>query len=201
MTADLREIKAEARQAARARRKELDAAFRAEASAAIRNRILQLPEVQADATRNFALFASVGEEINLWPLLIELIRCKGSVLLPRTIKTERRLAFHRVSDLRVGFIEAWGGIREPDPAAWPETVEASPMDLIIVPGLTFDRRGYRIGYGGGFYDELLARPRACRAVGIVFSPLVSEVPLPTDAWDRPVDAVLTEKGLLKLEIQ
>ena len=69
--------------------------------------------------------------------------------------------------------------------------------LIVVPALAFDREGFRLGYGGGYYDRMLARAR-CSTVGLAFHELL--VPrLPRDAWDRAVGAVCTEEELLCLQ--
>jgi len=192
----LKTLKAALRREAFERRAALSPAWRARASEAIRGRILDLPELAA--ARNIALFASIDDEINTYPLIAKLIRAKGSILLPRALIAERRLELRRVRDFRHGFLRAWKGIPEPDPAVHTESVAPEQMDLILVPGLTFDRRGFRIGYGGGFYDELLGHPRAGRAIGIVFSPLLRAEPLPTAPWDRPVDAICTDEELLAL---
>lgn len=76
-----------------------------------------------------------------------------------------------------------------------------PVDLVLVPGLAFDGRGYRLGYGRGFYDALLDRldPRL-PTVGVTFrSLLVPE--LPTEPHDLPVRGVLTEAGLSWFEAE
>lgn len=196
MTTDaLRQRKLALRGEARQIRDGLDPAWRAEASAAIRAGILALPEVAAPETRAVALFASFGSEIETFPLLETLIERQGGVLLPRVVKGESRLEFRRVTNLARGLVPAYQEILEPDPHAWPEVVEPLAMDLIVVPGLCYDRRGYRIGYGGGFYDRLLTQPRHCRAVGIIYGPLLRTEPLPTSPWDCAVDAILTESGL------
>ena len=69
-----------------------------------------------------------------------------------------------------------------------------------MPLLAFDRRGYRLGYGGGFYDRTLERLRARHpvlAVGFAFSAQeVDEVP--TEPTDQPLDAIVTEAGLIDL---
>lgn len=193
MNADLRQLKAELRREARRIRAGLDPQWRAKASRAICAGILELPEIKNPETRHIAVFSSFGDEIDTRPLLEELIRAKGGVLLPRV--TGKQLEFRRVADLNRGMQPAYKGILEPEPAVWPETVEPDAMDLIVVPGLIYDRRGYRIGYGGGFYDALLAEPRRCRAIGIVFSPLLRPASLPISPHDRPVDAIQTEETL------
>ncbi len=72
--------------------------------------------------------------------------------------------------------------------------------VLIVPLLAFDARGYRLGYGGGFYDRTLEGLR-CRgpilAVGFAFSAQeVAEVPI--DATDQPLDAIVTERGVMQI---
>lgn len=79
----------------------------------------------------------------------------------------------------------------PEEGAWVEP------EVLIVPMLAWDRRGYRLGYGGGFYDRTLEGLRArgpVLAVGFAFSAQEVEA-VPTDAFDQRLDAVVTEKGV------
>ncbi|MBW4471431.1 MAG: 5-formyltetrahydrofolate cyclo-ligase [Stenomitos rutilans HA7619-LM2] len=86
------------------------------------------------------------------------------------------------------------GILEPHPDSPMLTPEL--VDLLLVPAIACDQRGYRLGYGGGFYDRLLASPLWAEkpTIGIVFDQAYLPV-LPEDAWDRPLTAVCTENGL------
>jgi 5-formyltetrahydrofolate cyclo-ligase len=87
------------------------------------------------------------------------------------------------------------GIREPK----PEAPEVFP-DVLIVPLLLFDRAGYRLGYGAGYYDMTITRLRAMKpilAIGIAFA--VQEVPeVPTTPRDARLDLVLTEREIIDL---
>ncbi|MFO1201673.1 MAG: 5-formyltetrahydrofolate cyclo-ligase [Tabrizicola sp.] len=79
----------------------------------------------------------------------------------------------------------------PEEGAWIEP------EVMIVPMLAFDARGYRLGYGGGFYDRTLELLRArgpVLAVGFAFSAQEVEA-VPTDEFDQRLDAVVTEKGV------
>lgn len=86
------------------------------------------------------------------------------------------------------------GILEPHPDA--PLIEPEAVDLILVPAIACDHQGYRLGYGGGFYDRLLSSPTWSTkpAIGIVFES--AHLPeLPRDSWDCPLTAVCTEAGL------
>lgn len=85
------------------------------------------------------------------------------------------------------------GILEPHPDA--PILTPSDVDLLLVPSVACDRRGYRLGYGGGFYDRLFSQSEwmAKPAIGIVFDfAVLPELPL--DPWDRPLAGVCTEVG-------
>lgn len=80
-------------------------------------------------------------------------------------------------------------------------VSAAEMvpDIVLVPLLAFDRRGHRLGYGGGYYDRLFARLRgSARAIGLAFA-VQEVVALPAELHDQPLDAILTETGLIRME--
>ena len=88
------------------------------------------------------------------------------------------------------------GILEPD----PDSPQLAPdrVDLMLVPTVAVDRAGYRLGYGGGYYDRLRADPlwRKIPTIGITFDFAYVET-LPIDPWDLPLDAICTESGFVK----
>jgi 5-formyltetrahydrofolate cyclo-ligase len=110
--------------------------------------------------------------------------------LPRSIGKE--LQWHRWQPAEPLVIGKYG-ILEPDPASPLLTPDL--VDLILVPAVAIDARGYRLGYGGGYYDRLRSDPqwRKIPTIGIVFDFSYVET-LPTEAWDLPLDAVCTEFG-------
>jgi len=127
-------------------------------------------------------------------LLVRAALASGKrVVLPRTIKQERRLAPHIISDAERDLRPGAYGIMEP----LPDLPEAKPEEigLVIVPGLVFDRAGNRIGYGGGYYDRFLPQLTRAAKVAVAFSlQIVARVPF--DERDRPVDYVVTEDEVI-----
>jgi 5-formyltetrahydrofolate cyclo-ligase len=86
------------------------------------------------------------------------------------------------------------GILEPHPDS--PTIAASAVDLILVPAVACDRNGYRLGYGGGYYDRMISLPewRSKPAIGIIFE-FAYLAQLPIDSWDQPLQSICTETGL------
>jgi 5-formyltetrahydrofolate cyclo-ligase len=122
--------------------------------------------------------------------LLEELRLRGwSVALPRVTGKDQALAFHLWQSRAV---PVRGAFQLLEPAAdWPLTIP----EFVLVPLLAYDRDGYRLGYGGGFYDRTLRTLRAqgpVTAIGIGYSG--QEMDLPHDPHDEPLDAIVTENG-------
>jgi 5-formyltetrahydrofolate cyclo-ligase len=106
-------------------------------------------------------------------------------------RAARALALHRVDDPAGQLRPGMWGIPEPDPARAP-TVAPAEVEFVLVPGVAFDPRGGRLGYGGGYYDRLLTAvatdtPRVAAAFEVQ---MVDEVPMAPG--DQRVDRVITE---------
>jgi 5-formyltetrahydrofolate cyclo-ligase len=110
-------------------------------------------------------------------------------ILPRIIPEENhRMVFHAY-DPRHLVRHQFGMV---EPAADLPEIPHNEIQLVLVPGLAFDRQGWRLGYGGGYFDRFL-KVFAGIGVGIVFHALFLDN-LPHDQFDIPVQWVLTEGG-------
>lgn len=144
------------------------------------------------------LYWPIKNEVDTRPLLEELWRRGAIALLPRCRPEQPGFmdlcACGGVEDLSEGSY----GIMEPAAccATHEDTGEAFVPDLVLVPAVAFDSHGYRLGFGGGYYDRLLAKPEMDEAVTIGLCYDFQRIDmLPTNAWDEPVQGVCSERGL------
>mgnify|MGYP003590435843 FL=1 len=107
------------------------------------------------------------------------------------------MAAVRITNPNQDLIPGYKGIPEPDPQlAHARSLPANSLEVVIIPGAVFDRRGYRLGYGGGYYDRFLAleAPQALR-IGLAFDLQLVEH-LPNEIHDIPMDILVTERQSL-----
>ncbi|WP_169570064.1 5-formyltetrahydrofolate cyclo-ligase [Sneathiella limimaris] len=141
-----------------------------------------------------SLYIPIGSELDTQPLITKLADIEGvRCLLPVIEERDTPLIF-RVWKPGQPLVKA--GFKTVEPSR--DAPEAIP-DILVVPLLAFDERGYRMGYGGGFYDRTLAVLRAqksIQAVGYAYEgQRVEEVVI--DEYDQPLDWVVTEKKVRK----
>lgn len=182
------------RQSVLEQRLALPAALIAGLSERVRTHLVSHPVWRA--SRVVLGYASFRNEVDTFPLLAVILAEGKELVLPRVDRGRRSLDLLRVRDLRVDLGPGYQGIPEPNPLRCPPA-DPRVIDLVLVPGVVFDRRGFRLGYGGGYYDRLLeSLPRAVR-VGLGFSLQVVDE-LPVLSHDLPVDILVTEEGSLEL---
>jgi len=139
-------------------------------------------------------FMPLGNEINPLPLMRRLAGEGARLALPAVAGRGTPLIMRAWAFGEPLSAGVWG-IREPP----PEAAEVEP-DILLVPLLAFGRSGYRVGYGGGYYDRTIAQLRARKAVvavGLAFA--AQEVStVPTTPRDALLDLVLTEREVIDL---
>jgi 5-formyltetrahydrofolate cyclo-ligase len=180
------------RQRIRARRRRLAPAFIRTASARIQRAVLGLPEWQA--SRSVCLYLALPGEVQTGQLLRACWKSGKRVLVPALRPACRRYALAQLrpdEPLRAG---RWN---VPEPAR-PRWMPSGKADCVVVPGLAFDRRGGRLGHGGGHYDRLLvgaALRRAFKAGLALECQVTARVPM--QKRDIRMDAVVTEKAIYR----
>jgi 5-formyltetrahydrofolate cyclo-ligase len=191
--AALREAKRELRDRVLQVRDGLSGGDRSQASTAIATAIAVRVDFRAAATVLLSL--SFRSEWDTRPLVAAALAAGKAVAAPRVHAASRMLEPCLVTDPDLDLAPGFGGISEPLPHCAPVALAA--IDWVLVPGVAFDASGFRIGYGGGYYDRLLPllRPEARRVSGAFELQLVDRVPAAT--YDVRVDAIVTERRTLQ----
>lgn len=185
------DLKAALRSAARATRQQAHARWGETAGISLARHGLGF--LQPGAGAEVSGFSSIRDEMSLSPLLAKLHGESFGLALPAMQGKGKPLVFRRwvPGDEMAGAV--WG-IAEPKP-----TSPAVEPDIVLVPLLAFDARGFRLGYGGGFYDRSLARLRTIKpiiAVGIGYDEQQVDA-VPHADYDERLDWVLTPSGPIR----
>ena len=171
----------------KARRRALSADERALADAAVCDRLL----ARRDCVSPLAVYLAGADEINIDAFIEHMLGAGVKVVAPRwngrTYELARLVGLDGKS-LRLGPM----GIREPSVA---DIMEPGEVRAWIVPGLAFTRDGRRLGYGGGWYDRLLASaPRDAVKIGVAHAFQIID-DLPSEPHDMPLTCVVDDKTL------
>ncbi len=153
--------------------------------------LFRLPEYAAAKT--ILYYVSFGSEVNTHEMIKASLKAGKEVFVPITDIKNKCLHLSRISDPDAELAPSTFGILEPKRECL-KPAEKKIIDLIVAPGIAFDRDFNRIGYGGGFYDSLFAETEA-RAVkaALCFEMQITEG-IPAGLTDRKVDIIVTEKG-------
>lgn len=187
---DIKQEKKAARQVFLAKRRQLSPDVSERASEEIRKNILRLAtDMDADAV---LLFHPIKNEPDLLGLVKALTEKGVRVGFPISRVETVTLDFRLVKDIEDMVVGAYG-ICEPSMDA--EKLCFTARSLCVVPALAYDKQGFRLGYGKGYYDRFLASFPG-KSVGAVFSELICDS-LTTDEYDVPVDIIITEEGVIR----
>jgi 5-formyltetrahydrofolate cyclo-ligase len=155
--------------------------------------ILNLPEWQHAQT--VMIYLSFRQEVDTAGLIGWAFAKGKQVVIPVCRENPRQLLASRLLNIKEDLaLGAWG-IMEPKQEAL-RPVNPAEIDLVLVPGVAFDRRGNRLGYGAGYYDRFLRllAPRA-KAVALAYQMQVFDL-IEAEEHDFPVDLVVTEEEII-----
>lgn len=131
------------------------------------------------------VYVGAKNEVSTLPLLSHLLKNGVRVCVPKTFSNGYMEAWE-VKDLERDFSLGKFGILEPTTGV---VVPVNEIDLAIVPGVVFDKKGNRIGYGGGYYDRFLQTGNAMKKIGVCYDFQMADT-LETESTDIPMDAVI-----------
>lgn len=152
---------------------------------------------ELESARRLLLCLSFGDEIDTGPLIERLARGGRELFLPRVERESWAMTLHlypcRLETLGFGLRQPAAEVPALDPASIDET-----LDLALLAGLAFDRSGYRLGYGRGYFDRfLVGRPFPAFGIGYDFQ-LVERIP--HEPHDVPLAGVITDRGVHRVEV-
>lgn len=144
------------------------------------------------AARVVMLYLSMPSEVDTSPLALKAWQAGKTVVVPKVSWDQRRMLPVEINSLTDHMTTSGPGVREP--------IEGKPVpvdfiDLVVVPGLGFSEKGYRIGRGMGFYDRFLAQAEFIgTSCGLAFNEQIVEN-LPVLDHDIPLSMLVTDRGI------
>ncbi len=135
-------------------------------------------------------YLNMRSEVETGGLLDYLLVQNKVVLAPVMNTKQRSFTPHRIIDPKKDLVLHPYGMYQPNPATCPP-FPLDQIDLIFVPGVAFDRKGYRIGYGVGFYDRFLPQCPQAVWMGLAYEAQIVTNTFP-QPWDVPLHQILTE---------
>ncbi|MGD9948737.1 MAG: 5-formyltetrahydrofolate cyclo-ligase [Desulfobulbus sp.] len=168
---------------------------RAKLDSRLSKRLLTLPAIQN--MQIFFVYCSYQSEVSTEVLINQLLFAGKTVCVPLTHPNTSTMDAVVLTCPKTDLIPGYKGIPEPIPSLVPEGIYSpEQLEVVLIPGSVFDLRGYRLGYGGGYYDRFLAlsAPNALR-IGLAYAfQVVAHIP--QQPYDVPMDLLVTEKDIL-----
>ena len=182
--------KQELRKRMKEKRDRISPQERRQKSAKICERLLSAPEYAR--FQKILVYAAIRSEVELQLFCDQALRDKKQIFFPKVCGKE--MEFYRIENpgqLKKGMFS----VPEPDVKQYPLSSFADAENgeaWILVPGVAFDEKGMRLGYGGGFYDRYLKQKENLHRTGIAFGEQIVKR-IPTEIHDHPMDDVITEQ--------
>lgn len=180
----------------RKQRRQLSLICQNNAAAALSKHVLTHPALAHSS--HIGLYAPFDGEINTEPVM-DLLFAQGKRLyLPRVhpFAPQHLLFLEHTAHSSLRRSDSYG-IRTP-PLHLSIVKPIQQLEVLLVPLVAFDRRGYRLGMGGGFYDRLLCRPHPFQVIGLAYSQQEIEH-IPNEIWDVPLPEIITEHEVIRCD--
>jgi 5-formyltetrahydrofolate cyclo-ligase len=141
------------------------------------------------------MYLSLPHEVDTAEAMLQAWRLGKTVVVPKIMWRQRQMIPVRIDTLEADFSTEVPGLRNPTVGM---LVPFDQIDLIVTPGLGFDRRGNRLGRGGSYYDRFFSNERLkATRCGFAFAEQVVDS-VPVSEHDQPVDLLVTDEGVIYL---
>jgi 5-formyltetrahydrofolate cyclo-ligase len=142
------------------------------------------------SAKNIMFYISLDYEVDTWGIMEEALKLGKKVIVPVTDSRRKRLIPSEMTDPKNELQKGPFGIYEPK-REYIKAVDTKDIDIVLVPGIAFDRKGNRIGHGGGYFDIFLRNlPKNIPTLGLAFKLQILKK-INTLTWDVPVTRVIT----------
>ncbi|TET13393.1 5-formyltetrahydrofolate cyclo-ligase [Candidatus Aerophobetes bacterium] len=165
----------------------------------IEKELFSLPEFQRAKTVMF--YVSFRSEVETEKMIRNALKLKKKIVIP--VVHGEKIVVSEIKNLKKELTKGSFGIKEPK-KEFRRRVNQKEIDLVVVPGVVFDKRGGRLGYGRGYYDRFLrsksirsrmSRSRQCALIGLAFDLQIARK-IPLVKGDMKVDKIVTESGIV-----
>lgn len=147
--------------------------------------------IQSGNYKSVGIVLPMKIEYDTWKLIDDLLEMNVDVFSPRCHYDDKSMTFHRLTSRDEVTLD-----EKNIPIPSPDAPINNDVDLLIVPGLIFSPEGYRIGYGGGFYDRFLTTFKGDTA-SLIFSEQIGETIV--EEYDLPVNTLITDKEIFNVK--
>lgn len=166
--------------------KEIPSEYRDNKDRLINDSLLSLTEYQQASV--IMAYYPLPDEVDIKPFLGKVLIDKKELILPRIVKDNFEMTVHRVTTLSENLVEGEMSLTEPESSL--EEILPENIDLIIVPGRAFTRKGKRLGRGKGYYDRFLTDALNAVLISVCYEEQLFDE-IPTEKHDRKIDILVT----------
>ena len=145
-------------------------------------------------------YMNFGTEFDSRSWVMQVLADGKRLVLPKVNRDTGQLDLYRVHDLESQLAAGLWGIAEPVPERCERLIDLNEVEFALLPGVAFARDGARLGYGGGYYDKLLARMTHSPALVAAAFALQVVQDVPQEATDVRVEWLVTEQGIIDCSV-
>ncbi len=160
----------------------------------IKNKILSNDKIRE--ARCILAYLSMKAEVETSAIIKELIKLGKRVALPKVNKADNSMRCYFIRSVKKDTEIGAYGIREPHTDLLEANIQE--IDLVIVPGVAFDRKGGRLGFGAGYYDRFLSRAYKAFKLALCYDVQIAKEELFQEKTDVMMDLIITDKEVINL---